>query len=120
MGTTNTTDALSVTELPGRGSTLRTWVIADRDADDQDVVTVVEVIELSDGRRLVEVAHRERHDAGYREDSGGPSREPVLFRAAEVLVLAKVLLQADALAAGLVGEVVSADARRRHRGELAA
>ncbi len=93
--------AMCVTELPAQGPVLRTWVIADHDLEELNV-TVVDVTERQDGVRFVTVSHRDRADAGWRADSGAASAEPTLFYAAEVLVLAKVLLQADALAAGTV------------------
>lgn len=121
MGTTNPAapGALSVTRLPGHDRVLATWVIADHDQDDQDIVTVVNVLDGPMGR-LVEVGHCERADAGFSADSGAMTEQPVLYRAAEVLVLAKVLLEADALASGIGAEVAPLADRRRHRGEMAA
>lgn len=107
MGTTNSAvpDAMSVTRLPGAGRILATWVIADHDTD-EDAVTVVDVIDGSRGR-LVSVSHRKRAAAGWAQDSGEASSEPVLFRAAEVLVLARVLQEADALAANRTLDLVT-------------
>lgn len=106
--------AMSVTRLPGAGRILATWVIADHDTD-EEAVTVVDVIDGSRGR-LVSVSQRKRAASGWAQDTGEPSSEAVLYRASEVLVLAKVLVEADALAADIGAEVVPVETRRRHLG----